>query len=75
MNRIVYFFSQAYLDKAFSTEIMELEVKCNNYEWGCKWEKEYSHLQVYYLFSKFYLVQQILIKCFQTPREITSRKL
>ena len=37
---------QAYVDKAFNREILELDVKCNNHEWGCKWEGEFQNAQV-----------------------------
>ncbi|KAL9981772.1 hypothetical protein ACROYT_G010519 [Oculina patagonica] len=33
----------AYVDKAFNREILELDVKCNQHEWGCKWEGEYQN--------------------------------
>ncbi|KAJ7387270.1 hypothetical protein OS493_004246 [Desmophyllum pertusum] len=35
----------AYVDKAFNREILELDVKCNNHEWGCKWEGEFQNAQ------------------------------
>ena len=34
------------MDKAFNREILELDVKCNNHEWGCKWEGEFQQVQV-----------------------------
>lgn len=37
---------QAYVDKAFNREILELDVKCNNHEWGCKWEGEFQNAKV-----------------------------
>lgn len=39
-------FWQAYMDKAFSNEILALDVKCKNNEWGCKWEGEFQNYQV-----------------------------
>ena len=27
-------------------EIMALEAKCNNHEWGCKWQEYHSEVQV-----------------------------
>lgn len=38
---------QAYVDKAFNREILELDVKCNNHEWGCKWEGQFQNAKVY----------------------------
>lgn len=35
----------AYLDKAFHNEILALDVKCKNNEWGCKWEGEFQNYQ------------------------------
>lgn len=37
---------QAYVDKAFNNEILALDVKCKNNEWGCKWEGEFQNYQV-----------------------------
>ena len=34
----------ARIDKAFNQEIIALEVKCSNHEWGCKWEGEYQQI-------------------------------
>lgn len=39
---------QAYVDKAFNNEILALDVKCKNNEWGCKWEGEFQNYQVSY---------------------------
>lgn len=35
-----------HFDKAFNDEILALEVKCKNHEWGCKWESDYQYFQV-----------------------------
>lgn len=35
----------AYVDKAFNNEILALDVKCKNNEWGCKWEGEFQNYQ------------------------------
>ena len=34
------------MDKAFNREILELDVKCNQHEWGCKWEGEFQNAKV-----------------------------
>lgn len=34
------------MDKAFNNEILALDVKCKNNEWGCKWEGEFQNYQV-----------------------------
>ena len=34
------------MDKAFNNEILALDVKCKNHEWGCKWEGEFQNYQV-----------------------------
>lgn len=34
------------MDNAFNEELLALDVKCNNFEWGCKWEGDYKQLQV-----------------------------
>ena len=39
-------FSQATVDKAFNNDILALDVKCKNHEWGCKWEGEFQNYQV-----------------------------
>lgn len=39
-------FWQAYVDKAFNNDILALDVKCKNNEWGCKWEGEFQNYQV-----------------------------
>ena len=41
-----HLYFQAYVDKAFHREILELDIKCNNHEWGCKWEGEFQNAQV-----------------------------
>ena len=43
-NSLLFF--QAYVDKAFNREILELDVKCNQHEWGCKWEGEFQNAKV-----------------------------
>lgn len=35
-----------HFDKAFNDDILALEVKCKNHEWGCKWESDYKYFQV-----------------------------
>ena len=40
---------QAYVDKAFNREILELDVKCNNHEWGCMWEGEFQKALVSFI--------------------------
>lgn len=42
----IYVSFQAYVDKTFNREILELDVKCNNHEWGCKWEGEFQYAKV-----------------------------
>ena len=34
------------MDKAFNNDILALDVKCKNNEWGCKWEGEFQNYQV-----------------------------
>jgi len=44
MSSISY---QGYVsDNAFNQEILALDVKCKNNEWGCKWEGEFQKYQV-----------------------------
>ena len=43
---VLALFWQAYVDKAFNNEILALDVKCKNNEWGCKWEGEFQNYQV-----------------------------
>ena len=37
------------MDKAFNREILELDVKCNNHEWGCMWEGEFQKALVSFI--------------------------
>ena len=37
---------QVSIDKAFHQEILQLDVKCNNTEWGCKWEGKFNDVIV-----------------------------
>ena len=46
MLYLIFSLLKAYVDKAFNREILELDVKCNNHEWGCKWEGEFQQVQV-----------------------------
>ncbi|KAM7441509.1 hypothetical protein ABFA07_009397 [Porites harrisoni] len=39
---------KASIDKAFNNEILALDVKCKNHEWGCKWEGEFKNYQDHY---------------------------
>lgn len=43
----IYVSFQAYVDKAFNRKILGLDVKCNNHEWGCKWEGEFKNAKVF----------------------------
>lgn len=45
-SRAFHCLRQVVIDKSFNKEILALEVKCSNNEWGCKWEGEYQQIQV-----------------------------